>query len=425
MDSPAGYNLAGYRRWSAIGWRMLLTGAAVLAAGRVAAAGHPATALLLVLVALFAIADIMMGGADMVIGGVGRPRTLVAPALDMNIAREADRLRALLDTVSVALLAVDAGGRVAFANRAARRLAGAELARLDDIAILGEAAVTAILGLPPGARRIVRAVDGRGVLVWSGAFHVPGEPAQRLLSLQWVAGELDAVEIEAWHAMTRVLTHEMMNSLTPIVSLAESIAALPPEGRDAKMIGPALATIARRGTHLLHFIERYRALGDLPPPVPVMLDPAAMLADIACTMRSELEASGTTLSLKIDGPARLISADPELIERAMLNLLRNAAEAVRGGERPEVGLELLTTRDDVTIQVCDNGPGVPPDRVEDIFIPFFSTKSGGSGIGLPLARQIALLHGGSLVARSRSDGACFELRLPIRPGIASNHEAAA
>jgi signal transduction histidine kinase len=406
--------LAGYDRTTAIGWRLLIAAAATLTAIRIATSGHSVTALLFGLAALLAMADI-------VIAKVRPDRSFAAAPSDLSAAREADRLRALLDAVSAALFVIDSGGRIVFANRAARRLANGEITRLDDIATLGPAAIAAVRALPAGGRRIVRAQDGRNLLAWSGSFTVPGEVPQRLLSLQWVVGELDAVETEAWHAMTRVLTHEMMNSLTPIVSLAESVAAL--NERDAAA-GPALATIARRSKHLLRFIERYRALGDLPPPLPVTFDLAMLLIDIANTIQPEFASAGIDLSVQIDSVAAMVTADPDLVERAVTNLLRNAAEALRDCGTPKVVLTLSANRDGRSIMIRDNGPGIPEDRRDEIFVPFFTTKPGGSGIGLPLARHIALLHGGTLVVTPVIPGSCFEFYLPylsVSPASAEGH----
>jgi two-component system nitrogen regulation sensor histidine kinase NtrY len=398
MDS-----LANYHRASAIGWRLLIAAAATTAALATASSGHFATAFLLALAALLALLDIAVSTV--------RPAVRqLLPSADIGAAAEVDRLRALLDAVSTALFVIDAQGRILLTNRAGRRLAGTDIARIDDIEVLGLPAITTIRALPPGARRIVHAGDGRSLFVWSGAFAVSGEAPQRLLSLQWVAGELDAVETEAWHAMTRVLTHEMMNSLTPIVSLAESVAELPE--RD-KAVAPALATIARRAMHLLSFIERFRAIGSLPSPTLSSIDLATLLADIVATVKPEFAAIGIEVALRADKSFVTIMADHDLLERAILNLLRNAADALQGKKQARVDVELVVMPSGITIAICDNGPGIGLERLNDIFVPFFSTKPNGSGIGLPLARQIASSHGGTLIAKPMAQGSCFELHLPI------------
>ncbi|MET3709609.1 signal transduction histidine kinase [Sphingomonas trueperi] len=405
MDS-----LVAYPRISAIGWRLVVAGAAVWGAIQLRPSHHIATLTLLLIIALLALADLCIGMTR---------RTAIQPhpatAYD---AHEADQLRALLDAVATALFVLDARGRIVRCNRAARRMAGAMVSRLADVDALDPATVSVLQALPAGARRLVRAKDGRNLLVWCGSFAVPGAAPQRLLSLQWVAGELDAVEIEAWHAMTRVLTHEMMNALAPIVSLTESLAALPNHHPETAR---ALTTIERRATHLLGFVERYRLLGDLPQPVPVAFDLSALVTDVAQSTASLLEDTGICLSLYVPPEPVRITADPELLERALANLLQNAADAARGQQSPRITIELTTEAAETVVRIRDNGPGIPPDRIDEIFVPFFTTKERGSGIGLSLSRQIAAAHHATLMAVPADEGACFELRIPAGDSEPSAH----
>ncbi|WP_294329821.1 PAS domain-containing sensor histidine kinase [uncultured Sphingomonas sp.] len=404
MDS-----LAAYPRVSAVGWRLVIAGAALWGAIQLLPSHHIATIGLLLIVAFLALADLCVS--------LTRQPVLQARPTTTDDAREAEHLRALLDAVATALFVLDAQGRIVRCNRAARRMAGAMVSRLEDVAALDPRTISILQALPAGARRLVRAKDGRNLLVWCGSFTAPGAAPQRLLSLQWVAGELDAVEIEAWHAMTRVLTHEMMNALAPIVSLTESLAALPDH---PPQTARALATIERRATHLLGFVERYRQLGDLPRPVPEAFDLSVLVTDVAQSTMS-LEDIGIRLDLSLPTePARII-ADPELLERALANLLQNAADAVRGQPSPRITIELTTEKTETILRVRDNGPGIPVDRIDEVFVPFFTTKEGGSGIGLSLSRQIAAAHHATLMAVQSDEGACFELRIPAADGEPSAH----
>lgn len=400
MDS-----LAAYPHISAIGWRLVIAGAAVWGAIQLLPSHQIATIGLLLIVAFLALADLCVR--------LTRRPVLQARPATTDDAREADHLRALLDAVATALFVLDAQGRIVRCNRAARHMAGAMVSRLEDVAALDPGTISILQALPAGARRLVRAKDGRNLLVWCGSFTAPGAAPQRLLSLQWVAGELDAVEIEAWHAMTRVLTHEMMNALAPIVSLTESLAALP---NHPPQTARALATIERRATHLLGFVERYRQIGDLPKPVPEAFDLSVLVTDVAQSTMSLLEDIGICLSLSLPAePARII-ADPELLERALANLLQNAADAVRGQPSPRITIELAAEKTETILRVRDNGPGIPVDRIDEVFVPFFTTKEGGSGIGLSLSRQIAAAHHATLMAVPSDEGACFELRIPAADG---------
>lgn len=325
-------------------------------------------------------------------------------------AKQLEQARGLLDAVTVALFVLAPDGRIRFVNRAARLLSGGTAGRLEDIACFrGEAAAT-ILALPVGGRQLLTLADGRAMLVWVGAFSTPDGGPQLLLSAQAVAGELDAIQVGAWHSMTRVLAHEMMNSLTPIVSLSESL--IRRAGPDPGIDTAALETIARQSRHLISFVERYRAIADLPAPDRTPLDLALFLADIDALAGRDLRARGIAFSTALRASAGTAQADADLLRQAVLNLVRNAADAVAGTSEAEIGLACVGEGNEVRFEVSDNGPGISPDRLEEIFVPFFTTKEGGAGIGLTLARQIALVHGGQVHARrNAASGTTFVLTI--------------
>jgi two-component system, NtrC family, nitrogen regulation sensor histidine kinase NtrY len=336
---------------------------------------------------------------------LARPATGPEASEARRNAQETQRMSALLDAVTVALIAIEQDGRIRFANRAARQLAGVEPARLAEMRILGDEGAEVILALTPGARRILSLADGRLALVWAVGLSVPGEPTQRLVSLQPVAGELDAVQLQAWQDMSRVLAHEIMNSLTPIASLSESAAELiASRGEGDDEVSRAVAAIARRSLHLLDFVERYRDVADLPEPRLRPIRAADLLEDIEAVLRPDLEARGVAVEWTIE-PAELgFAGDPELLAQALLNLLRNAVEAVVGVEAPAVQVACDARGSAIAFRIDDNGPGIPAERMQEIFVPFYTTKRTGSGIGLTLARQIALAHGGRIEASNRSGG---------------------
>jgi two-component system nitrogen regulation sensor histidine kinase NtrY len=392
--------------------RSLLAGCLAFAFLQVlAGTQYYATAAALASLALLAVWD----GARL--GGANSPPDSGRSPQRRRHLQEMERNAALLDAVTVALVATTDDGRIRFANKAARQLAGAVPGCLADIGALGPDTAGEILALPVGARRILTLADGRPALVWTVGLSAPGEPRQKLVSLQIVAGELDAVQLRAWQDMSRVLAHEIMNSLTPIASLSESAAALTASGDEpGGKVARAVGAIARRSLNLLDFVERYRDLADLPEPRLRPIKAGELVGEAEAVLQAQLAASGIAYQRTIEPPDLSFHGDPELLAQALINLLRNAAEAVAAVATPIIHLSCERSGAAIACSIADNGPGIPADRLQEIFVPFFTTKASGSGIGLTLARQIALAHGGRLEALNREDGgALFRLTIPARP----------
>jgi nitrogen fixation/metabolism regulation signal transduction histidine kinase len=325
-------------------------------------------------------------------------------------------LESLLDTLSAVLFAVREDGELLLANRAALALAGEETKRLADIAAIGPATAERLIQLAVGAREIVQLADGRRMLASIAMFRGAEGVPQRLISLQSLSGELSAVETLAWQDLVRVLSHEMMNSLTPVVSLSDSLQrllAIP--GRPIpEEASTAADIIARRSAGLMRFVERYRRVAELPEPRMKTLAMADLLRDIA-PLAAEY-AGGRTISYHTEvSPADLtVYADPDLLSQAMINLVKNAVESATAVPEPQIRVICRATDHQILIEVRDNGAGLPQHEPEQIFTPFLTTKSDGSGVGLALARQIAIAHGGELTASRLPQGAEFKLGFPLR-----------
>ena len=345
-----------------------------------------------------------------VAGAVGKTIALLQDERKEH-ARQTAYLQSLIDTVVTALMVISPDGHIQLANRAAQSLASEMVGRLGDITAIGKEAAAAILSLQAGGRGIVKLANGQQMLASMTQFAAPGTEDLRLLGLQSIVGELDAVELKAWRDMTRVLAHEMMNSLTPISSLAESL----PELLETKS-GDALEaaeTINRRALGLLHFVERYRRIADLPEPVTKPLDLSGFVKSLDRLMTPMLTQRHIDYASSVTPQTLVISADAELLSQAVINLLKNAMDAVEEQKGGVIRLSCSQVDGRVFIAVADNGPGIPPERMDDIFVPFFTTKQGGSGIGLSLARQIALAHRGQIEVEANAPrGTIFRIILP-------------
>ncbi|MEO8314348.1 MAG: HAMP domain-containing sensor histidine kinase [Pseudomonadota bacterium] len=327
--------------------------------------------------------------------------------------QQGEYLRTLLDTVPAGLLVLNAGGDLELINRAAHRLLGETAGRLSELPSLGTLAAAQLSALTPGTHRIVQMTNGRRMLASAAQFATPGKLPQRLISLQRLAGDLDAVELTAWDDMARVLAHEMMNSLTPIASLSQSLDGLLRAGAGTEEVAGALETITRRSQGLLRFVERYRQVADLPEPQLQTTALGKLMEGVERLVRPALDERGVALTSLVT-PAELVTRlDPDLLEQALINLLRNAADAAADGPQPTVSVECRLEPGNCIIDVRDNGPGLTAEQREQIFVPFFTTKPGGSGIGLSLARRIAQAHGGHVsVFPNEPRGSVFRLSLP-------------
>ena len=317
-------------------------------------------------------------------------------------------LRAVMGEIDVAVFAFDGAGALRLVNRAGAALLGAAQERLLgrpavelglDAALEGEPARLADMAFPGRAGRF----DLR-----RGTFRQGGR-AHQLLVLSDLTRPLREEERKVWHRVIRVLGHEINNSLAPIQSLSESLIRILERQEEDWMddARQGLGIIASRAQGLGRFMEGYTRLARLPEPRKTALDLEPLLRRVAgLEQRQQVQV--------VQGPAVTLQADGDQLAQALINLLRNAVDAAEGSAEPVV-LSWAVQGPAVAILVEDRGQGLPTGG--NLFVPFFTTKSGGSGIGLVLSRQIAEAHGGSLVLANREDGAGARaiLRLPAGP----------
>ncbi|MCK4699777.1 MAG: HAMP domain-containing histidine kinase, partial [Bacteroidales bacterium] len=239
-----------------------------------------------------------------------------------------------------------------------------------------------------------------------------------LVTIKNIQNVLEDQETEAWQKLIRVLTHEIMNSITPIASISSTldimlkdIRAKEEKDNECEMdkdtvieLHKALQTINKRSTGLLHFVNTYRNLTRIPKPNFKITNAKDIFENIIHLMEDEINKSNINIKIQIEPKDLQVSADEELIEQVLINLVKNSIHALE--KKPDGIITLksfFNKRGRPTMQVIDNGPGILPDVLDKVFIPFFTTKPKGSGIGLSLSRQILRLHGGTITAYSKPD----------------------
>jgi len=330
-------------------------------------------------------------------------------------------LQTVVQHVGIGLIVFQPTGEVDLVNDAARRLLKVvQLKNIRNLEAGHPELVAALMRMEPRERALVKAESGGETLqlsLYATEFKLRGQ-GFRLVSIQDIRGELEEKEIEAWQKLIRVLTHEIMNSMTPISSLASTVQDLVAGGGgDAETredIRTALRTIQKRSEGLLRFVDGYRSLARISKPSLKLFPVQDLFRDVDRLMRPRLEE--TKVGLKVSAyPANLeLAADPDLLEQVLINLVLNGADAVCGVEEPEIEMSAgLDERGRPVIRVKDNGAGIAPENLDKVFVPFFSTKEAGSGIGLALSRQIMRLHGGSISAASKPGETVFTLRFKM------------
>ena len=319
-------------------------------------------------------------------------------------------LNKVLAEIDVAVFALDGEDRVRLANRAA----GALLRRHAD-ALIGLSAVEVGLDVllegPPVSSES-HTFPGRAGRwqVMREVFHEAGM-AFRLLVITDLSQALRDEERRAWRRLIRVIWHELNNSLAPIKSVIETsrdaLAAGSPDAAEREELVHNLALVAERAESLRRFLSRYSELARMPEPTIAEANAASILRQVAA-----VQPAGRVQFAAADGVG--LRGDADQIQQALINLVRNAVEATPEGG-PPVQLRALRGRDSVVFEVEDSGPGVA--NPDNLFVPFFTTKPGGSGIGLVLARQVAEAHGGTLALRNRDDasGCVARLVIPVMP----------
>lgn len=334
---------------------------------------------------------------------------------DVKIEKEGQYLflQKLVEQMDIGVIALQ-GQEVVLINPAAQELLGANGMRnwklIEEINPTFSGTVN---DLGNSGRRLMEFTTGtesRTMIVKVGTISILGVN-HRIITIQDINSEVEQKEIEAWHKLINILTHEIMNSITPVSSLTETmqtilrhrdgtqktVAELTPENIQDLLM--SLATIHRRSEALQLFVESYRKITRVPRPSKAQVNMRELVAGIGRLMNPQL--SGAHIDLKIDiDPLLILWIDATLIEQVLINLLTNSIHALQDRIDKCLTISSKDNGTQVIIEVRDNGRGIPENEIRQIFIPFFTTREDGSGIGLSLSRQIMASHGGAIRVKS-------------------------
>lgn len=330
-------------------------------------------------------------------------------------------LQTVVEHIGVGLIAFEPNGDVQVMNRAAKKILNSyQVKNIVTLSSLSPDLVQMLFQLKSGEKALVKFVEDEELLqlmVYATEFRMRDQ-AIKLVSLQNIQSELEEQEMEAWQKLISVLTHEIMNSVTPIASLSNTMSDILKECKNDKNfheniddIDQAIQTIHKRSEGLLHFVQAYRSLTRLPRPDFQIFQVAELFKNIQQLLVPEFGEKGISFNMSCDPVTLELTADQKLIEQVLINILKNATEAVDSTKNPVIELSAsLDTRGRVNIQVRDNGPGISPEAQDKIFVPFYTTKKGGSGIGLSLSKQIMRIHKGKMSFQSEpEEGTVFKL----------------
>jgi len=324
-------------------------------------------------------------------------------------------LNTIVQQVRTGILSFDAEGNVQLMNPIAKRFVGIiNMKNVNELKDRNSNLYKALMEVQSGKSTLYKSGNEFLLTLQATELRIRGNTV-KLVTLQNIQTELQKQELEAWQNLTRVLRHEIMNSITPISSLTSTLREildhdltkkehnyeLKTEG--AEDLREGLTTIESRSKGLIKFIDAYREYTSLPLPKIQRIRVGDLLEKVAQLLKPELKKTTIQFSYQCDSEFLTIDADQEMIEQVLINLIKNAMEALDHSHDAKIELKGTYSENSVLITVTDNGPGIIPEAIERVFIPFFTTKKTGSGIGLALSRQIMQMHNGSLSVKSTPD----------------------
>jgi len=331
--------------------------------------------------------------------------------------------QALVEHIPIPFFIIRTDGRVEVLNNATRRAFNvADITNTDELVNFGAGFQRDVSQIQPG-EALLTTVELAGtqeqVILAATQITISGEQ-HKLVSLQNVQSQIDATELATWQNLLRVTSHEILNSLAPVASCAQTAKTLIDEvietGVEANVEDGALAedlhdiqesldTVLRRSEGLRRFVQNYRQLSRLPPPQKIRIGVADYFLHIKTLVEDELARKEIRLEFHCRPQSLVLVADRDMLDQVAINLIRNAANALQGTADGAIRVTaIVDDKQRTVLAVSDNGPGIPEDMLDKIFLPFFTTRQQGSGIGLALVRYIMLSHGGTVLYEPVPDG---------------------
>lgn len=322
--------------------------------------------------------------------------------------------QSLVKNIDVSFITYQRDGKVDMVNNAFKKLFQVNSVKnIRDLESISSDLVATLLKIEPGKNCLVKIQEEDDILqlAISGTEFKIHNKSIILVTIKNIQSVLEDQETESWQKLIRVLTHEIMNSITPISSITSTLDLMFKDAKQHDIIPDqesieeahtAIRTINKRSNGLLHFVNTYRNLTKIPKPNFRIASVNDLLNDIKLLVQEEIKTNNIDYLVTVEPESIEIHADTKLIEQVLINLIKNAIHALEGTENPVIHVKAYyNKRGRVTIQVIDNGQGILKEVLDKIFIPFFTTKPKGSGIGLSLSKQIMRLHAGSITANSQ------------------------
>ena len=320
----------------------------------------------------------------------------------LQIKEREQYFQLIMECANVGIVVIMENGTVAQTNSKALRIVGMErLNHIDQLQVLSEELCEAMHRIGAGEQltaRLTTEIGDQNLVLSCSAMEFDGKRL-RVVSIGNIHEELDRKEVESWEKLTRILTHEIMNSLAPVTSISHTLLA---QSDDAATVRQGLETIHSTSERLMRFVSAFRAVTRIPAPQKTPF----YLSELVAESLSLIPHEGIEVEVSIEPEDTMLYADRALMSQVMVNLLKNATEALlaQDCQRKITIRSTIDAEERIQIEITNNGSAIPAEVAENIFTPFFTTKTDGSGIGLAVSRQIIRLHGGSLRLKHNEAG---------------------